>query len=214
MIYLIVDAERMKVVAKVRGYKVACILPDLEHPKTPTIAFALEGKRTFSRFTELELLLLARNGGLDPNVLSSYATLTQVVFDMAEAMATDSRTYEELDRKAGAKVLPSDDIANVGKHKLPPLRPPAATPERPAGEGQSQPKAAAPIKPPRTKGATGRVWEVSDELVAEATAVEGLAPDIQSKTFRQAALKKCEEAGINAGTFGVQFGKWKTSKLS
>lgn len=209
MIYLIVDAERMKVVAKVRGYKVACILPDLEHPKTPTIAFALEGKRTFSRFTELELLLLARNGGLDPNVLSSYATLTQVVFDMAEAMATDSRTYEELDRKAGAKVLPSDDIANVGKHKLPPLRPPAATPERPAGEGQSQPKAAAPVKPPRTKGATGRVWELCDE-------VKSLDPgaDITAKQFRQACLKACEEVGINAGTFGVQFGKWKTSKLS
>lgn len=212
MIYLIVDAERMKVVAKVRGYKVACILPDLEHPKTPTIAFALEGKRTFSQFTELELLLLARNGGLDPNVLSSYATLTQVVHDMVEAMPTDSRTYEELDRKAGAKVLPSDDRANVGKHKLPPLRPPAATPERPAGEGQSQPKAAAPVKPPRTKGATGRVWEISDEMLKNLS--EHGSVDIQTKDFRQYCLKACEEAGINAGTFGVQFGKWKTSKLA
>lgn len=75
----------------------------------------------------------------------------------------------------------------------------------------AQPKAP---KPPRAPGApatrpkegtsTGKVWSIADEVRAE-------MPDLTGKDLRAEINKRCTEAGVNAGTVNVQYGKWKSS---
>lgn len=77
------------------------------------------------------------------------------------------------------------------------------------GESEKGPITAAP-KPaklpsaPRKPGATGRVWEIADNLVAKSMT--------DLKEIRKTLMAQCESEGINLGTAGTQFGKWKASK--
>lgn len=76
--------------------------------------------------------------------------------------------------------------------------------------------ASAPTKPqgakefPSTKlppksGATKRVWEIADAYFAKM----GVA---DLKLMRKAVIAAAEAEGINSGTAGTQFGKWKATK--
>ena len=76
-------------------------------------------------------------------------------------------------------------------------------------------KASAPTKPekaksaepsaPRKPGATKMVWDIADARLAA-------NPGMDLKTLRKLIVAECKAQGINEGTAGTQFGKWKSSK--
>lgn len=79
----------------------------------------------------------------------------------------------------------------------------------------TEPKADAKLKEkaepsaPRKPGATKRVWDIADALLATVTG-QGLAVDV--KSIRKGVIDACTNEGINAGTAATQFGKWKSDK--
>lgn len=101
----------------------------------------------------------------------------------------------------GAAPAPS-----AGPRKPPPR--PGAAADKPA-KAPAAPKAprapSAPATRPKAGTATGKVWDLADQLWSDTA-----ANDI--KAFRTKLTAACEAEGINAGTVGVQFSKWKSSK--
>ena len=53
---------------------------------------------------------------------------------------------------------------------------------------------------PKSGTATGRVWEVSDEISRETKA----------PAKRAAVIEKCTAEGINGATAATQYGRWRT----
>lgn len=60
-----------------------------------------------------------------------------------------------------------------------------------------------PAGRPKAGSATGRVWEIADEVAETIT---------DEKALRKSVIDKCIQEGINKSTASVQFGKWKTSR--
>lgn len=56
-----------------------------------------------------------------------------------------------------------------------------------------------------TKGATARVWAIADELLAK-------IGDGDMKELKRRVVNAAEAEGLNGGTAGTQFGRWKASK--
>ena len=88
-------------------------------------------------------------------------------------------------------------------------RQPAAkgAPKAPAAPKPPKPPKApsAPAVRPKEGTATGKVWDICDAAYKAAGEVQDW------KAFRAAVTALAEKEGINAGTVGVQFGKWKSS---
>lgn len=78
---------------------------------------------------------------------------------------------------------------------------PGATPAAP-----KPPKAPSePATRPKPGTSTGKVWDAADAALAA-------NPGAPVKELKSLVVAACEAEGINAGTAGVQFGKWKSSK--
>lgn len=98
------------------------------------------------------------------------------------------------------RVAPAPPVAQQGKPPKPPKAPAAPKPPRaPSG----------PATRPKAGTTTGKVWDVADAALTAAGGAENID---DWKAFRASVTKLCEAEGINAGTVGVQFGKWKSSK--
>lgn len=143
--------------------------------------------RTYSKFTDMELKLLYRNTtgfqheGFDYNA-------------MLQSCKVLGLKLEPLPTPPGLVRLPN--------------RP---TPETPAPTPRKAPVAraegATPTPTPRPKPgtATGRVWDIADEVLAA-------MPDADHKALRAEIVKRATADGINPATVQVQYGKWKGSK--
>jgi hypothetical protein len=84
---------------------------------------------------------------------------------------------------------------------------PLSAPTEPKAD--AKPKEKAEPSAPRKPGATKRVWDIADALLASVTG-QGLAVDV--KAIRKGVVDACVNEGINAGTAATQFGKWKADK--
>ena len=86
---------------------------------------------------------------------------------------------------------------------------------KPAPKAPKAPKApttpADPNGRPKASSTTGLVWDLAD--TAYATVVPDGAAEPDWKAVRAELARLCSQEGINAGTMGVQYGKWKASKL-
>lgn len=82
-------------------------------------------------------------------------------------------------------------LNNVVKAAREPKEPRA--PKEP-GEASSRPKSGS---------ATGKVWDIADEVALTLT---------DEKALRKSVIDKCVQEGINKSTASVQFGKWKCSR--
>lgn len=143
-----------------------------------------EESRTYSKFSELELKLLYRNTtgysheGTDYNaLLQSCKTLGLKQEPLAGTPVVIPRTQPTVQTPTPRKPL----VARVeGGPPTPSARPKAGT-------------------------ATGRVWEVADEVLAT-------MPDADPKAVRAEVLARCTAEGINPATVQVQYGKWRGSR--
>lgn len=82
-----------------------------------------------------------------------------------------------------------------------PQRPSYSAPATPAAPMRTVARRAAtsqPVQRPKG-GATGKVWEIADELKETAN----------GKELRRLIVEACKGAGINETTAGVQYSKWK-----
>ena len=143
----------------------------------------LQSGSTWSKFTDMELKLLYRNTTGHEIQSFNYNTLLQACRSLTECL-------EPLPMPEGLVKQPK------AKAK------PAAAPK--SQETKPKPQSGG-VKRPKEGTATGRVWDLADELAA---ANEG----ISDKELKQLVAKQCAEEGINPATAQVQFGKWKSSR--
>jgi hypothetical protein len=66
---------------------------------------------------------------------------------------------------------------------------------------------------PKGTSVTGIIWTICDEVLTELFKGEVPADNEGWKPLRAEAAKRCDAEGFHTGTFGVQYGKWKASKL-
>lgn len=141
-------------------------------------------QRTYSKFTELELKLLYRNTTGFQHEGTNYNALLQ----SCKALGL------KLEPIAGTPV-PQPKPSSV------PYAHPSKKPSPRVKEGAPQP----PATRPKAGTATGRVWEVADEVLATMGTSD-------PKALRAEVLARCTTEGINPATVQVQFGKWRGSK--
>lgn len=132
-----------------------------------------------------------------------YAALVRGCLDAVDAMPLDHTDtvwlQGEVDRVAPS--LPAAITAQDGPTPAPkaPKAPKApTTPADPSGR-------------PKASSTTGLVWDLAD--TAYATVVTDGSAEPDWKAVRAELARLCTHEGINAGTMGVQYGKWKASKL-
>lgn len=132
-----------------------------------------------------------------------YAALVRRCLDTIDAMPLDhtdtSWLQGEVDRLApeGTATATAQDGATTAP-KAPKATKAPTTPADPNGR-------------PKATSTTGLVWDLAD--TAYATVVIDGAAEPDWKAVRAELARLCSQEGINAGTMGVQYGKWKASKL-
>ena len=130
-----------------------------------------------------------------------YATLVRECLSTIEAMPidhTDTTWLQgEVDRLAPSVTTAAEDGPKPAP-KAPKAPKAPTTPADPHGR-------------PNVRSTTGLVWDLAD--TAYATVVPDGAAEPDWKAVRAELARLCSQEGINAGTMGVQYGKWKASKL-
>lgn len=107
----------------------------------------------------------------------------------------------------GAGVVPPPPPA-AGKAPPKPPSSPATAVAGPAKAPKPKPprEPSEPAARPKAGTSTGKVWDICDRLW-------GTGKDHGTmKNLKAEVLEACAAEGINSGTAGVQFGKWKSSK--
>ena len=130
-----------------------------------------------------------------------YTTLVRECLSTIDAMPIDHTDTVWLQGKID-RLAPSVTTAAEDGPKPTPKAPKApkapTTPADPNGR-------------PKASSTTGLVWDLAD--TAYATVVPDGAAEPDWKAVRAELARLCSQEGINAGTMGVQYGKWKASKL-
>lgn len=130
-----------------------------------------------------------------------YAALVRRCLDTIDAMPldhTDTAWLQgEVDRLAPSVTTTAEDGPKPAP-KAPKAPKAPTTPADPNGR-------------PKASSTTGLVWDLAD--TAYATVVPDGAAEPDWKAVRAELARLCSQEGINAGTMGVQYGKWKASKL-
>ena len=130
-----------------------------------------------------------------------YATLVRECLSTIDAMPLDHTDTVWLQGEVD-RLAPSVTTAVEDGPKPPPKAPKA--PKAPTTPTD-------PNERPKARSTTGLVWDLAD--TAYATVVNGAAGEPDWKAIRAELARLCAHEGINAGTMGVQYGKWKASKL-
>lgn len=228
--FLIMDKEALRLVAAADTPSHISLIAEVEFSNVPVVILNTADGGSWTILTGEELSGLYRNmSGMEP---PSYGECIAQLRQYGETWPAYSKSEAELaamlvelekldtrediaERAAAAekqKQVTYQTIINAAHKAATAANPALARPAEsiPAAQAVAASRAATPSKSepsaPRKPGATKMVWDICDDLHAQVP----LITDI--KAFREAAKKKCVEAGINEGTFGVQFGKWKSSK--
>lgn len=130
-----------------------------------------------------------------------YATLVRECLSTIDAMPLDHTDtvwlQGEVDRLAPSVTTAAEDGPKPAP-KAPKAPKAPTTPADPNGR-------------PKASSTTGLIWDLAD--TAYATVVPDGAAEPDWKAVRAELARLCAQEGINAGTMGVQYGKWKASKL-
>lgn len=202
--YLIILSDEMRIAAKVQTYQQACLIAELDFQDNATHVMPNE-PRSWSHFGRLDLQMLIRNHGFTPPSVLEYSVMAKQAMEIAEGIALDQRSILALESKAGPKPLPGD-VREIEKR---PEYQPVSVPCKgaPPSVREPSPASSGPRAAP-TKGATGRVWEIADNLID----LDLDKSSINVKELRQKVIAACEAEGLNPGTAATQFGKWKKER--
>ncbi len=156
--------------------------------------------RSFAAFTLEELQYLFWNT-FKATPSDDYSVLIQECLARAQALESDPTDLKELEYSCSKLEVPEgetlDGETKPAKKSRAPKEPKTPkTPKDPSGR-------------PASTSTTGLVWALADECHAKVAG--GM---IDWKVLGKTIKDRCEKEGINKGTVGVQFGKWKKAKLS
>ncbi|ABP63611.1 BcepGomrgp40 [Burkholderia phage BcepGomr] len=227
---IVIDRDNLRMVAGTNSRNHAHLIAEVDFSNVATLLVSTEGGRDWTVLTDLEIRMMFKNmSGMESppygeaiKQLRAYGE-TFPVYPKGEAelertltelrkLDTPEDAAEHVEAVAERSVENRQAIIAMAEAANPALSRPAervpeaeyqaarakpASAPKPAGEAPSA---------PRKPGATKMVWDICDR------ALETWGGGEINKAFREAAKKACVDAGINEGTFGVQFGKWKSSK--
>ena len=182
VLYMVIDVTTVEgtKVLKIAGIREATLIGKIFQAQgLKVIAPPMEG-RSFAKLEKLPLQYLYWSV-CQETPPEDYAELVQKCLTKLQTLPVDDTPLASLEKEV-ARLYPDGTLA------------PAVQPKDPN----------APPSRPREAGATGRVWEVADQMFAQ---VSGM-PD------RKMVIAAGEAAGINSATASTQFSKWKKAKQS
>lgn len=141
--------------------------------------------RTYSAFTDLELKLLYSNTTGFKHEGFDYNALLQAC------------------RALGLKLEPLPLPPGMGRGGYTPTGNAPVAPAK-AAVAKEVKGPASPSTRPKSGTATGRVWEIGDEVLAA-------SPGAAQATIRSEVVRRAVDEGINKATVQVQYSKWKAS---
>ena len=189
----------------------------LDYPSAPVWLGPLDAENISREFSLAQLMLLYADLYAQPpdKAMSGLALANAIVTHANTLIPCPPLPESELAKVAESTGLPHPVAHEEGKRTSVP-RPPRAPSEPRAPRPPSEPKAPRPPREPGTPSdrpksgsATGRVWEICDEVkkIHEAT-----NRPIDWKAFRADVMKIGQDEKLNISTIGVQYGKWRNSQ--
>lgn len=146
----------------------------------------VDADTTYLSFTEMELKILHRNMVGDEHPAQTAEVLVRAVKGHVQGLEPVARPHTHTVVVSAPVAPPKTPVA--------PLTP--ETPTRTPDKQTTRPKAGT---------ATGRVWEVADEVYAQ-------QPHGTVKELRQRIIEACTAQGINPSTSATQYSRWRGSK--
>ncbi len=206
--YIIVLQDELKIGKIAETVEAGCLIAALDFPDVATHCFYGD-KKGWAHYSRLDLQLIIRNHGQTPGNLFDYSALLAQVVEIANSLPVDKRKVWELERLADKRRIPEDTRPIEKAPRYMELSAPTKGLEalQRGEEGEAPPKAPSHRSPPQ-KGATGRVWEIADNLID----LYMDKTNIDLKELRRKVIAACEAEGLNPGTAGTQFAKWKKDK--
>lgn len=190
MSLIIVDRDALRMLDRVETTFDATILEATKYREITTIRCDTESRATWAKLDRMEALMLYRNmTGLVRNMMDYPIVL--------DDLAVLARALPE------TIIEPSPLPPGEEEYVIPVSTPPQLAPLTP--RSHPKPDSKPNPKPPSSKGSTGRVWEIADD-------VYGGFPDTPVKELRALVIQTCTEAGIHPATAATQWSKWKKAK--
>lgn len=189
--YMLLDTTngtaRFVLKAPVRHVQLHARIQACQNPGSTYIAPPVEA-RSFSKLSENQLLHLIYSLGSAPE--GDYANQCQQALALVQGKDPDTLSEEALSREVTRLGAPEPTLDHE--------RPVKAAEEKPKKEKKHDTSFSNPERP-KAGTTTALVWDLCDAVYAKL----GRAPTSKE------AFAECEKEGIKAGTFSVQFGKWK-----
>lgn len=202
--YLILLPDEMRIACKITNFQVGCLVAELDYAGMATAMFPNEAKE-WARYGRLDLMQLLTNHGVTGGNPLDYQGLIALCKELGDSIPADQRSLAALEAKAGPRPLPGDIRDIIPRRYDQPVSVPCVG--APPSIKHSAPKLPGEARAAPTKGATGRVHEIANSLVA---CVDPSKLNI--KELRKQVIDACVAEGLNPGTAATQFGKWKAGK--
>ena len=171
--------------ARLREVQLHARILACKNPGARYIAPPVEG-RSFAKLSPNELSHLIYSLGGAPE--GDYAEQVKQAQRLVDARGADDTSKERLEKEAERLGAPEPSLIKPEKGEVP----------KPPKEKKHDTSFANPERP-KAGTTTALVWELCDELKTQL----GRTPTSKE------AMAVCEKEGIKAGTFSVQFGKWR-----
>lgn len=210
--FILIDRTNLKMVAVAKTQQHIGLISDVDFSNVATVIFSAEDGRGWAMLSRDEIKKLYEN--MSGEKAPEYGIAVTELRAYSESWDEYSRSVAELQREYHAVEIEQEEKYDIQlaaqKARQAAIEIAAASRFANEPESQSAPITQPAIKakrrlsaPPSKSGATKRVWEICDEAVSS-----GLT---DLKAIRAKAKDQAVREGINEGTFGVQFGKWKTA---
>jgi hypothetical protein len=193
MLYMLLDTSvtaKVLKVAPLREIQLHARLVAADNPRLKLIAPPVDG-RSFAALPVSHLMHLIADLGLSPR--EGYEGWVEQALEAVQALTPDTTPLAALEREVTRRGVPEPNLNH-------PTPKPAAEP-KPKKERSTEFKD--PTRP-KDGTTTGLVWDMADALCLKL----GRIPSGKEM------IADCDREGIKAGTVSVQFGKWRTWKLS
>lgn len=182
--FILIDNDQLCFLKATESLEQAQYWADILASKHDYYITTVESKKAFSVYTDYELRLLYKNTTGEPVPdTTKYTNLISGLQQLAQNLDVDETSLAGLKKQLGHS------------RKEPTTEP---TPER-KGRKPAQSGEPRPLKRPKEGSATGKVWDIADELNAKEDAIPS----------RQDVIDAATAAGINSSTASTQYGKWK-----
>lgn len=136
-----------------------------------------------------------------------YATLVRECLSAVDALPVDRTDTAWLQSEVASKMPDTTMASNANGESVPAPKPQKAPKEPKAPKDPADPNGR-----PKASSTTGLVWDLADQAYKTVVPEGSSNPDW--KAVRTELARLCAHEGVNSGTMGVQYGKWKASKLA